>query len=65
MYVITIMCDSWTGMNIMNFMVYYNGIIFFHKSVDCMGHSQDADFVYGVSITLPNVLFSRMSSCYL
>jgi hypothetical protein len=32
MHDITIMCDSWTGptgMSIMNFMVYYNGIIFF------------------------------------
>jgi hypothetical protein len=68
MYGVTIMCDSWTGltgMSIMNFMVYCNDIMFFHKSVDCMGHSQDVDFVYGVSIMLPNVLFSCMSSCYL
>jgi hypothetical protein len=27
------------GMSIMNFMVYCNGIIFFHKYVDCMGYS--------------------------
>jgi hypothetical protein len=68
MYGVTIMCDSWTGpteMSIMNFMVYCNGIIFFHKSVDCTGHIQDVDFVHGVSIMLPNVLFSCMSSCYL
>jgi hypothetical protein len=55
MYDVTIMCDSWmgsTGMNIMNFMVYCNGIMFFHESIDCMGHNQDADFVYEVSITL-------------
>jgi hypothetical protein len=42
MYGVTIMCDSCTGpteMSIMNFMVYCNGIIFFHKSVDCTGHS--------------------------
>jgi hypothetical protein len=39
--------------------------MFFHKFVDCTGHSQDANFIYGVSITLPNVLFSYMSSCYL
>jgi hypothetical protein len=68
MYGVTIMCDSWTGlteMSIMNFMVYCNGIIFFHKSVDCTGHNQDANFIYGVSIMLPNILFSCMSSCYL
>jgi hypothetical protein len=68
MYGVTIMCDSWTGltgMSIMNFMVYCNDIMFFQKSVDCMGHSQDVDFVYGVSIMLPNVLFSCMSSCHL
>jgi hypothetical protein len=32
MYGVTIMCDSWTGptgISIMNFMVYYNGIMFF------------------------------------
>jgi hypothetical protein len=56
MYGVTIMCDSWTGlmgMSIMNFMVYCNGIIFFHKSVDCIGHNQDAEFIYMVRIMLP------------
>lgn len=51
-YGVTIMCDSWTGptgMSIMNFMVYCNGIMFFHKSVDCSGHSQDADYLFGVT----------------
>jgi biotin transporter BioY len=59
MHVITIMCDSWTGptgMIIMNFIVYCNGIMFFHKFIDCTGHNQDVDFVYGVSIMLPNCL---------
>jgi hypothetical protein len=40
MYGVTIICDSWTGsigLSIINFMVYCNGIIFFHKSVDCTG----------------------------
>jgi hypothetical protein len=35
MHGITIIYDSWTdpmGMSIINFMVYCNGIIFFHKS---------------------------------
>jgi hypothetical protein len=59
MHDVTIMCNSWTGpmrMSIINFMVYCNGIIFFHKSVDCTGHSQDVVFVYGVSIMLPKHL---------
>jgi hypothetical protein len=56
MHDVTIMCDSWmgpTGMSIMNFMVYYYGIMFFHKSVDGTGHNQDADFIYKVRIMLP------------
>jgi hypothetical protein len=56
MYGITIMCDLWigpTGMSTMNFMVYCNGIILFHKSVDCTGHSQDADIVHKVRSMLP------------
>jgi hypothetical protein len=39
---ITLMCDSWTcptEMSIINFMVYCNGVIFFHKSVDSTDHS--------------------------
>jgi hypothetical protein len=47
---ITLMCDSWmgqTGMSIINFMVYCNGVMFFHKSVDSTGHSQDANYVFG------------------
>jgi hypothetical protein len=39
---ITLMYDSWTGlmeMSIINFMVYCIGVVFFHKSVDSVGHS--------------------------
>jgi hypothetical protein len=49
---ITLMCDSWTGptgMSIINFMVYCNGVIFFHKSVDSTGHSQDVQYIFGVT----------------
>jgi hypothetical protein len=52
---ITLMCDSWmglTGMSIINFMVYCNGVMFFHKSVDSTGHSQDAQYIFGVTIVL-------------
>ena len=51
MHGITIMCDSWTGptgMSVINFMVYCNGIMFFHKSIDATGHSQDANFIHTV-----------------
>ena len=44
-YGVTIMCDSWTGptgMSIINFMVYSNGCMFFHKSIDASGHKQSA-----------------------
>jgi hypothetical protein len=52
---ITFMCDSWTGslgMSIINFMVYCNGVMFFHKSIDSTSHSQDANYVFEVTIIL-------------
>jgi hypothetical protein len=68
---ITLMCDSWTGltgMSIINFMVYCNGVMFFHKSVDATGHSQDAQYIFGVTIILcrallltPRVVLMAMS----
>lgn len=50
-YGVTLMCDSWTGptkMSLINFMVYCNGVMFFHKSVNATGKSQDADFIFKV-----------------
>jgi hypothetical protein len=50
-YGVTIMCDSWTGptsMSVINFLIYCNGIMFFHKSIDATGQSQDANFVLKV-----------------
>ncbi|WVZ97039.1 hypothetical protein U9M48_042604 [Paspalum notatum var. saurae] len=46
---VTIMCDSWTGptmMCIINFMIFCNGRMFFHKTVDATGYIQNADFIY-------------------
>lgn len=43
------MCDSWTGptmMCIINFMVYCNGRMFFHKSINATGRVQNAEFIY-------------------
>jgi hypothetical protein len=68
MHGVPIMCNLWmcpTGMNIMNFMLYCNGIMFFHKSVDCTEHSQDTDFIYRVSIMLPKCLVVMYANCYL
>jgi hypothetical protein len=48
-YGVTIMCDSWTGptmMCIINFMIFCNGRMFFHKSVNATGEVQNAEFIY-------------------
>ncbi|PWZ25804.1 hypothetical protein Zm00014a_032921 [Zea mays] len=48
-YGVTVMCDSWTGptmMCIINFMVYCNGRMFFHKSINATGRVQNAEFIY-------------------
>ena len=32
---VTLMCDSWTGptrMSVINFLIYFNGVMWFHKS---------------------------------
>jgi hypothetical protein len=65
------MCDSWTGpagMSIINFMVYCNGVMFFHESVDATGHIQDAQYIFGITIILhhsllltPHVVLMAMS----
>jgi hypothetical protein len=52
---ITLICDLWmglTGMSIINFMVYCNGVMFFHKLIDATGHSQDAQYIFRVTIIL-------------
>ena len=46
---VTVMCDSWTGptkMCIINFMIFCNGQMFFHKTVNATGYIQNAEFVY-------------------
>lgn len=48
-YGVTIMCDSWTGpfkMCIINFMIFCNGCMFFHSSVDATGHKQNTEYIY-------------------
>jgi hypothetical protein len=46
---VTVMCDSWTGptkMCIINFMIFCNGRMFFHKTVNATGLVQNAEFLY-------------------
>uniref|UniRef100_K3YC20 DUF659 domain-containing protein n=1 Tax=Setaria italica TaxID=4555 RepID=K3YC20_SETIT len=46
---VTVMCDSWRGptkMCIINFMIFCNGCMFFHKTVNATGRVQNADFIY-------------------
>jgi hypothetical protein len=49
---VTIMCDSWTGptrMSVINFLLYSNGRMWFHSSVDATTKSQDAKFLLKVT----------------
>ena len=48
---ITLMCDSWTGptrMSVINFLIYCNGVMWFHKSIDATGRIQDAAYLFKV-----------------
>lgn len=48
-YGITVMCDSWTGptmVSIINFMIYSNGQMYFHKSMNETGKLQNSNFLY-------------------
>jgi len=47
---VTPMCDSWTStsmMCIINFMIFCDGHMFFHKTVNATGEVQNAEFIYG------------------
>jgi hypothetical protein len=48
---VSIMRDSWTGptrMSVINFLLYSNGRLWFHSSIDATGKSQDAKFLLKV-----------------
>jgi hypothetical protein len=48
---VTLICDSWTGpmrMSVINFLIYCNGVTWFHKSIDATGKSQDSKFLLKV-----------------
>ena len=50
-YGVTIMCDSWTGptrKSVINFLLYCNGTMYFWKSIDATGVSQDHQFILKV-----------------
>jgi hypothetical protein len=51
-YGVIIMCDSWnslTRMSVINFLLYSNGRMWFHSSVDATRKSQDAKFLLKVT----------------
>ena len=48
---VTLMCDSWTGptrMSVIKFLIYCNGVMWFHKSIDATGRTQDAAYLFKV-----------------
>jgi hypothetical protein len=50
---VSIMCDSWirpTRMSVINFLLYSNGRLCFHSSIDAAEKSQDAKFLLKVTI---------------
>jgi hypothetical protein len=52
---VSLMCDSWTGptrMSVINFLIYCNGVTWFHKSIDATGKSQDSDYLKTVTPNL-------------
>jgi hypothetical protein len=47
---ITLMCDSWTGlmgMSIINFMVYYNGVMFFTNPLTLPATARTCNTFFG------------------
>ncbi|XP_074587443.1 uncharacterized protein LOC141843279 [Curcuma longa] len=49
LYGITLMCDGWTGptrMSIINFLIYCNRKVIFHKSIDATTDYHDAPYIY-------------------
>ena len=64
---VTLMCDSWTGptrMSVINFLIYCNGVTWFHKSIDATGKSQDSKFLLKVVTThlpLTLIMCSRIT----
>ena len=50
-YGVTIMCDGWTSttrLSIINFLIYCDGKVVFHKSIDSSGHDKDANYILGL-----------------
>jgi hypothetical protein len=69
---VTLMCDSWTGptrMSVINFLIYCNGVSWFHKSVDASGKSQDSAFLLKVTPYLgplnPNMISMLLNNMFI
>jgi hypothetical protein len=49
---VTLMCDSRscpTRMSVINFLIYCNGVTWFHKSIDATGKTQDSAYLFMVA----------------
>ncbi|RZR85153.1 hypothetical protein BHM03_00012103 [Ensete ventricosum] len=54
-YGVTLMCDSWTGptkMSIINFLIYCNRRVVFHKSINASDKIQDANYIENIIDTI-------------
>jgi hypothetical protein len=64
-YGVTIMCDSWTGlthMSVIIFLLYSNGRMWFHSSIDATEKRHDAKFLLKVTTQFDSSLFLLHSS---
>jgi hypothetical protein len=50
------------GSSTINFMVYCNGVIFFHKFIDFTGHNQDVQYIFGGNYYSPPLFFVTYST---
>jgi hypothetical protein len=60
-YGVTIMCDSWTGptcISVTNFLLYCNGTMYFWKSYNATGHSQDANYILEVCTSGSPIMYT-------
>ena len=49
---VMLMCNSWTGptrMSVIKFLIYCNGVMWFYKSIDASGRTQDAAYLLKVA----------------
>jgi hypothetical protein len=50
-------------MSVINFLIYCNGVTWFHKSIDATGKYQDAKFLFKVASKLVHFTIDSLSMC--